>query len=75
MSIPKKKFEDQQWGILSQVSTIFNTFSRNHTCTSKENLVPRMRVGSIHGKLHLYKFVHHPSSTVQKLPTNHHHAM
>jgi hypothetical protein len=75
MSIPEKEFEDQQWVILSQVSTILNTFSRNHTCTLEENLAPRMCVGSIHGKLHLYKFVNHLSSMVQKLPTNHHHAM
>ncbi len=50
--------------------TIFNTLSRNHTCTLEENLTPIMGVLSIHGKLHLYKYANHFPSKVQNfLPT------
>jgi hypothetical protein len=48
--------------------TIFNTISRNHTCTLKENLTPIMCILSIHGKLHLYKYGNHLSSKVQNFP-------
>ncbi len=48
--------------------TIFNTLSRNHTCTLEENLTPIMCVLSIHGKLHLYKYANHLSSKVQNFP-------
>jgi hypothetical protein len=41
-----------------------HTFYKSHMHI-KKNLAPIMRVLSIHGKLHLYKYANHPSSKMQ----------
>jgi hypothetical protein len=69
----RKKFEDQQWGHISQpfMLSILNTLYRKHTSTTKEKLGAKDVSFSSHENLYLSKFSSHPSSMVLKLLTNH----